>query len=62
MPQYLSFVAEIHRMPQYPWQCLNFLAQDSYVRLIRFSFLILIGRFATPDAWSVRASHPCIIR
>jgi hypothetical protein len=23
------------------------------------SFLILIGRFVTLDAWQVRASHPC---
>jgi len=23
------------------------------------SFLILIGRFATLDEWSIRASHPC---
>ena len=22
---YLNFVAKIHRMPEYPWQCLNFL-------------------------------------
>jgi len=33
-----------------------------YGRLIRFSFLILIGPFATLDAWSVRASHPCTMR
>jgi hypothetical protein len=24
-----------------------------------FSFLILVGRFATLDAWSIQASHPC---
>ena len=34
--EYLNFVAKIHRMPRYPWQCLNFLGQDK-------SFLILIG-------------------
>jgi hypothetical protein len=28
-----------------------------YVRLIRFSFLILITRFATLDAWFLSASH-----
>ena len=34
-----------------------------YVRLVRFSFLILIGRFVTLDAWfQIRASHPCIMR
>lgn len=33
-----------------------------YVRLIRFSFLILIAGFATLDAWFLAASHPCIIR
>jgi hypothetical protein len=33
-----------------------------YDRLIPFSFLILIGLFATLDAWSVQASHPCTIR
>ena len=22
--EYLNFVAKIHRMPEYPWQCLNF--------------------------------------
>jgi hypothetical protein len=32
-----------------------------YTHLVRFSFLILIGRFATLDAWSSRASHPCTI-
>jgi hypothetical protein len=26
------------------------------------SFLILIGRFVTLDAWLVQASHPCTIR
>ena len=33
-----------------------------YDRLIPFAFLILIGLFATLDAWSVQASHPCTIR
>jgi hypothetical protein len=30
-----------------------------YVRLARFSFLILIGRFVTLESWLVRAPHPC---
>ena len=57
MAEYLNFVAKIHRMPGYPWQCLNFLGTGQllgrtprlsrYVRLVRFSFLILIGRFVT---------------
>ena len=25
MAEYLNFAAKIHRMPEYPWQCLNFL-------------------------------------
>ena len=33
-----------------------------YDRLIPFLFLILIGRLAILDAWSVRASHPCTMR
>ena len=47
--EYLNFVAKIHRMPEHPWQCLNFLGtgQSRYVRLVRFSFLILISRFVT---------------
>jgi hypothetical protein len=53
--EYLNFVAKIHRMPRYPWQCLNFLGQDK-------SFLILIGCFVTLEGWSKVASHPCIIR
>jgi hypothetical protein len=32
-----------------------------YDRLIPFSFLILIGPFATLDAWSVEASHASTI-
>jgi hypothetical protein len=30
-----------------------------YVRLIQFSFLILIARPGSLIAWSVEASHPC---
>ena len=33
-------------------------AMVRYVRLVRFSFLILIGRFATLDAWSVSSFTP----
>ena len=29
MVEYLNFVAKIHCMPEYPWQCLDFLAQDT---------------------------------
>src|SRR5207247_11235644 len=29
---------------------------------VRFSFLILIGPFATLEAWSVEAPHPCTMR
>jgi hypothetical protein len=43
--EYLNFVAEIHRMgPDIPGSASTSLAQDS---LVRFSFLILIGRFGT---------------
>ena len=32
-----------------------------YVRLVRFSYLILIGCFVTLEAWSIQAPHPCTI-
>ena len=38
--------------------CLN---ASRYIRLVRFSFLILISPFATLGVWSIRASHPCTI-
>jgi hypothetical protein len=38
------------------------LVMSRYIRLVRFSFLILIGCFGTLESWSVEASHPCIIR
>ena len=28
--EYLNFVAEIHRMPRYPWQCLDFLGTGQF--------------------------------
>jgi hypothetical protein len=55
--EYLNFVAKIHRMPEFPWQCLDFLGTGQ----VRFSFLILISRFATLDLWFLAASHPCTI-
>ena len=75
MAEYLNFVAKIHRMPEYPWQCLNFLGTghgyatgfgtSRYVLLVRFSFLILIGRFVTLDVWSyvtfTPMHHPMIM-
>jgi hypothetical protein len=33
-----------------------------YDRLIPFLFLILIGRLAILDTWSIQASHRCIMR
>jgi hypothetical protein len=60
---YLNFVAEIRRMPEYPWQCLDFPGTgqltNHFVISRLSSFLILIARFATLIAWSVKASHPC---
>jgi hypothetical protein len=58
------------QMAQTGWRSSDSLAADieaftcttlriPFVRLVRFSFLILIGRFGTLYAWSVKASHPC---
>ena len=30
--EYLNFVAKLHRMPRYPWQCLNFLGTGQVSR------------------------------
>ena len=52
--EYLNFVAEIHRMPEYPWQCLNFLGTGHVPYLIFVSDLDCPFRpkAADVDGWS----------
>jgi hypothetical protein len=49
-------------MAQIRWQRTLVSFHTLYPFCRRSSFLILIGRFATLDEWSIRASHPCIIQ
>ena len=48
----LNLVAALRQMPQGRWRCLNFpgTRYARYIRLVRFSFLIMIGCFVTLNA------------
>jgi len=35
--EYLKFVAEIHHMPECPWQCLDFLGTGHLNRTLHFA-------------------------
>jgi hypothetical protein len=51
---YLNFVAEIHRMPEYPWQCLDFLGTGQMQGLAR--------RLARADATWLPEWLPSVVR